>query len=358
MLLRGKPDQSHHRASSRKGERCRAVYCCVSHRTPCLICNQDPDGVTQRHGVTKDFMYFKTPVCVKHLGMVPKEQRKNFPLVYPLLKSGAPSPMSLRSCLLSRLLERVTRSFSEVPRYTRRDSALHQSSEGGFSKCHRVLGGFQSSVTELCGVYHHPSLRTVRPAATAKVSPGLMEGQSHCLSPGLGVTSVPAPNHWQIPAHPAPNGGRTPRAGLPEGALAAQPDAWQHLEQTWPLTLPIHDCHQVEVACPHAFRSLLRVKHGPVRRGWLPGRQKAARLRRSGGLVPGHSPTVGEVQWEENQSHNQSQEEISPSAGPKHPSLVPIHLGPIGTAARCPSTRFVSGTRCTAVGWEVSPPWP
>ena len=29
----------------------------------------------------QDCTYFKTPVCVKSLGMVPKEQRKNFPLV-------------------------------------------------------------------------------------------------------------------------------------------------------------------------------------------------------------------------------------------------------------------------------------
>lgn len=53
----------------------------ISHCALCLICNQDPASVTQRHGVTRDCRYFKTPVCVNGLGMVPKEQRKNFPLV-------------------------------------------------------------------------------------------------------------------------------------------------------------------------------------------------------------------------------------------------------------------------------------
>lgn len=56
-------------------------------------------------------------------------------------------------------------SFRRVPRYTQRDAALHHLSERGLSKCHRVLEGFQPSVTELCAVYRHPSLRVVRLAA-------------------------------------------------------------------------------------------------------------------------------------------------------------------------------------------------
>lgn len=51
------------------------------------------------------------------------------------------------------------------------------------------------------------------------------------------------------------------------------------------------------------------MKHSPVRKGSLPAMQKATRLRGDGGSVPGHSPAVGEVQQEENRSHNQSQDE-------------------------------------------------
>lgn len=57
---------------------------CIALR---LICNQDPDGVTQRHWVTRDCTYFKTHIYVKGLGMVPKEQRKTFPPC-PLLSSN------------------------------------------------------------------------------------------------------------------------------------------------------------------------------------------------------------------------------------------------------------------------------
>lgn len=41
----------------------------------------DSDDVTQKYEATKDCGYFKTPLCIKGLGMVPKERRKNFPLV-------------------------------------------------------------------------------------------------------------------------------------------------------------------------------------------------------------------------------------------------------------------------------------
>ena len=51
------------------------------------------------------------------------------------------------------------------------------------------------------------------------------------------------------------------------------------------------------------------MKHRSVRRGSLPATQKAAWLRGGGGLLPGHSPTMGEVQQQENQSHDQSQDE-------------------------------------------------
>ena len=74
--------------------------------------------------------------------------------------------------------------------------------------------------------------------------------------------------------------------------------------------LYIHDCRQVEVACPQAFRSLLHMKHSPVRGACSqPCRRqqscKAVQLQGSGNLVPGLSLTVGEVLQEENQSHNQ-----------------------------------------------------
>lgn len=112
-----------------------------------------------------------------------------------------------------------------------------------------------------------------------------MEGQSHCLSPGLGVTSVPACSTQPALAEPSSPSTQpqqdpppSPHAGLLEGALPAQPDVWQHLEQMWPLTLPTHGCKQVEVACPQAFRSLLLLKHNPMRRGSLLAMQKAARL--------------------------------------------------------------------------------
>lgn len=218
--------------------------------------------------------------------------------------------MSLPSYLLSQVPGRVTRSFSEVPRYTWRDSALRQSSGGGFLKCHRVIEGFQSSVTELCSVYRHPSLRPVRPAARHRGQPqGLWELLSLTWLGGDLGPSLQHPTSTgraQLTQHPTAAG---PRAGLPEGALPAQPAAWPHLEQTWPLTLHVHDCRQAEVACPQAFRSLLLMKHSPVRKSSLPATQKATRLRGDGGSVPGHSPAVGEVQQEENRSHNQSQDE-------------------------------------------------
>lgn len=199
------------------------MYCCVSHHALPLICNQDPDGVTQRHGVTRIVRILKLLYVSKVLGWCPKSKGKTFPLSFPLLKFGVPSPMSLRSYCLSRLPGRVTQSFSEVPRYTWRDSALHQSSGGGISKCHRVLEGFQSSVTEPCGVYRHPSLRTVRPAAHSRGRPRA-HGRAEPLPPiWLGSQPAAPKQHWQSPAHPAPSHGRTPPpgpcAGLPEGAL-------------------------------------------------------------------------------------------------------------------------------------------
>lgn len=46
-----------------------------------LTLDLHPDDVTQKHGVTRDCECFKTPLCIKGLGMVPEELRKNFPLV-------------------------------------------------------------------------------------------------------------------------------------------------------------------------------------------------------------------------------------------------------------------------------------
>lgn len=46
-----------------------------------LTLDLHPDDVTQKHGITRDCGYLKTPLCIKGLGMVPKEQMKNFLLV-------------------------------------------------------------------------------------------------------------------------------------------------------------------------------------------------------------------------------------------------------------------------------------
>lgn len=69
---------------------------------------------------TRFVCILKLLMSARGLGTVPKEQRKNFPLVLssPLLRSGVPSPMTLRSDLLSQLPGWVARPFSEEPRYT------------------------------------------------------------------------------------------------------------------------------------------------------------------------------------------------------------------------------------------------
>ena len=74
------------------------------------------------------------------------------------------------------------------------------------------------------------------------------------------------------------------------GALPAQQGAGQHLEQTWPSMLPVHDCRQGEVASPQASGSLLRRGLGlQGSGGWVPGQgcgRRRTRARRRPGLRP------------------------------------------------------------------------
>lgn len=133
------------------------------------------------------------------------------------------------------------------------------------------------------------------------------------------------------PSSPSTQPGQSPHAGMPEAAPPARLAAWQHLEQTWPLALPIHDWRQAEVACPQALRSLLLLQ--PILgRGSLLASQKAAWLRGSGGLVLGHSMTMGEVQEEKNQSHDQDESRTQPFCWPWTSFTCP---SPSGTSGHC-----------------------
>lgn len=117
--------------------------------------------------------------------------------------------------------------------------------------------------------------------------------------------------------------------------------------------LPICDCRQVEVACPQDFRSLLLMKCSPMQRCSLLATQMAV-----WGCQAVLVWCLGTARSWERCSRRGTRATtragrrsgVSASAGPEYPSLVPIHLGPIGTAAQCLSAHLVSGTRCTAVG--------
>ena len=240
--------------------------------------------------------------------MKPKEQRKNFPLVLPCPQIWSP-------------FSNVAVALPPLPAPGQGDgsSARCQGARGGAlpSLC-CLEEDFQNAVESVEAFGPPSQLHVVWPAVPT-------EGQSHHLSPGLGVTSVPACSsnsvgRTQLIQHPAVVG---PPSWPPTLGGLCQHNRVQG--STW--SKHGHQC------CPSMTAGkgrwlLLRLLGACCRGAWGCKAVVAGCLGRG---VAGGEPEPG------------GDQDSSPSAALN--ILVPVHLGPVSTAARRLSTHLVSGAR-------------